>query len=160
MLWVQEHQIWQSRVMTFINDTFTFESTFSLNFKFTFTNWRSVQSFYWTPFLYQVLPVGPPPPIILPPVPIFKQCTDYMELNSPTRKFSASGGNKNCDKGWWSDPNDGNFGSPIDWSLVFSNFNHWNQWYQLDPTVFEPTTIEPNGFSMLANHWSNDVLNW
>ena len=73
--------------------------------------------------IYQVLPVGPPPPIILPPVPLFRPCTDYMELNSPTRKFSASG-NKDCDQGLWFDPNDGNFGSAIEWSMFFF-FKFW-----------------------------------
>ena len=135
---VQGYQIWH--VMKGINAKFTFR----LNFKVLFTNWRSVQSFYWTPCLYQVLPVGPPPPIILPPVPIFKQCTVYKELNSPTRKFSASG-NRNCDRGLWSDPNDGNFGSTIDWSLVFSNLTHWNQWYQC--------------FLGLCTHWTQWFLN-
>ena len=138
----QGYQIWQSRVMKVMNATFIFR----LNFKFLFTNWRSVQSFYWTPSLYQVLPVRPPPPIILPPVPIFKQCTDYMELNSPTRKFSVATGNQwKCDIGCWWDPHDGNFGSTIEWLLVFSNFNHWNQWYQC--------------FLGLCTHWTQWFLN-
>ena len=147
----QGYQIWQSRVMKVMNATFIFR----LNFKFLFTNWRSVQSFYWTPSLYQVLPVGPPPPIILPPVPIFKQCTVYKELNSPTRKFSASGGNKNCDKGWWSDPNDGNFGSPIDCHWFFQiltiGINGTNGFWVCAP-------IGPNGF-WSDNHWTQWFFN-
>ena len=30
--------------------------------------------------------------------------------------------------------------------------------HPLDPMVFEPTTIEPDGFSMVANHWSNECI--
>ena len=110
--------------------------------------------------IYQVLPVGPPPPMILPPVPLFRQCTDYMELNSPTRKFSVATGNQwKCDIGWWWDPHDGNFGSTIEWLLVFSNFNHWNQWYQCFLGLCTHwTQWFYNGF-WIDNHWTRWFFN-
>ena len=30
--------------------------------------------------------------------------------------------------------------------------------HPLDPMVFELTTIGPDGFSMVANHWSNECI--